>query len=153
MTEPIRIEGIEPLLRKLKSIDDLKPVKAAIKAAALHIKGKIAVYPSSSIANSETQGRWYERGYGPKWRRKDGSVGGRKTSETLGRRWTIQIKNSGLTAIVGNNTSYGPYVQSAEKQAKFHGLRDWKTDEQVLDEERDTVTNFVLGYIQRELDK
>ena len=147
MTDGVRIEGLEPLLRKLDGIENLQKIRPAMMAGALHVKGKIAKYPPHSIANSPSNptGRWYERGYGTR------TATGRKypTSETLGRKWTVANRDKGLTKVIGNNVSYGPYVQSAEDQAKIHGERGWKTDQQVADEEADTV----IDSIKREVDK
>jgi len=147
MTDGVRIEGLEPLLRKLDGIENLQKIRPAMMAGALHVKGKIAKYPPESIANkpSNPGGRWYERGYGTR------TATGRKypTSETLGRKWTVANRDKGLTKVIGNNVSYGPYVQSAEDQAKIHGERGWKTDQQVADEEADTVIDFV----KKEVDK
>jgi len=64
----------------------------------------------STEANTEQPDRrWYERGYGPRWRVKSGAVHGRKTSQMLGGagpsgRW-------GDERVVGNNVSYAPFVQ------------------------------------------
>jgi hypothetical protein len=147
---PVTIKGMEPLLRKLDNLEGLKRVRPALMAGALHIKGKIAKYPPHSIANSPSNpsGRWYERGYGT--RTKTGR--GYPTSETLGRKWTVANRDRGLTKVIGNNVSYGPFVQSAEKQAKFHKRRGWKTDEQVIDEEQDTVLDFVKDRVDRILE-
>ena len=119
-TVNIKIEGIEQLVKKLGQATAAQTLSPAIQAATLHLKGVIAVYPPSSSANSPSRPHWYERGFGPRWRRKDGTVGGRKTSETLGRRWTI--KTRGLTGMVGNNVSYGPDVQGL-KQKSYHKRR------------------------------
>jgi len=119
MTTAVRIEGLDKLMGKLERLKDLQPVKTALKAAAEHVKGKIAQYPPATSANSPAQRRWYERGYGPRWRRADGSIGGRKTSETLGKKWTTRATSGGLGQIVGNNVSYGPFVQG-DQQASFH---------------------------------
>jgi len=150
MTDTITIKGLDKLTKKIKNIEGLKPVIAALRAGATHIKGKIAKYPPATSANSPSQRRWYERGYGPRWRRIDGSLGGRKTSETLGRKWTIGERDGGLTWIVGNNVTYGPFVQG-DKQAAFHRERGWKTTDQVAEEEADTVNKFVQEHIEKAL--
>jgi hypothetical protein len=150
MSEPIR--GMSKLLRKLNSLRELRGAKRGLRAGAVHIKGKIAIYANSSEANTPNQRRWYERGYGPKWLRKDGSMGSRKTSETLGRKWTTESRNNGLTQVVGNNVSYAPYVQSEENQAGFHKARGWKTDVQVIDEEGPRVLEFVKDEVDKELE-
>jgi hypothetical protein len=153
MAEQITIKGMDKLLRKLKTVEELRGARRGLKAGALHVKGKISEYPPSTIANYEGNptGRWYERGYGPKWARKDGSWGGRKTSETLGRKWTTAERNAGLTQVIGNNASYAPYVHDAEEQAKFHGDRGWLTDEEVLRNEGDEVLEFIQREVEKEL--
>jgi len=145
----IKINGLDELTAKLKKLEDLQAIAPALRAGALHVKGKIATYPPSSEANTPNQRRWYERGYGSKWMRADGSIGGKKTSENLGRKWTIGERNAGLTQVVGNNVSYGPFVQDAESQAAFHKARGWKTVQDVVASETDKV----IAMISQELDK
>jgi hypothetical protein len=150
MTDGIRLEGMEEILSKLDNLEDLQKVRPAMMAGALHIKGKIAKYPAKTKANSPSNptGRWYERGFGT--RTKTGRA--YPTSETLGKKWTVANRDKGFTKVIGNNVSYGPFVQSAEKQAKFHERRGWKTDEQVIDEEQDTVLDFVKDRVDRILE-
>ena len=139
---PETIKGMNKLMRKLDTVAKLKGAKHGLKAGALHVKGKIAQYPPSTTANSpgNPTGRWYERGYGPRWlRKRKGGVGGRKTSETLGRKWAIGERAGGMQQVIGNNASYAEFVHEEEEQAKIHGARAWKTDEQVLREEGDKV--------------
>ena len=148
----IKIEGLDRLQGKLRNLEDLKGVKTAMRAAAVHVKGEIAKYPPASEANRPNeQGRWYERGYGPRW-----LGGGKKTSETLGRKWTVAERDQGLTQIVGNNVSYGPFVQDPDKQAAWHkkgykGREGFKTTDQVASEENDTVNDFIKKEVDRVL--
>lgn len=150
----VQIKGLDQLLRKVDSIQGLRVAVRAMRASAVHVKGKIATYPASTIANSPGAypKRWYERGYGSRWARKSGGIGGRKTSETLGRRWTTAQRNGGLTQVVGNNVSYGEFVQSRKKQASAHKGR-WKTIQDVSEEEAETIVNFVKAEIDRALAK
>lgn len=148
-TTTITIEGLEEVLEKIKTLGELKHFIAAMKASAEHIKGTVDVYPPESEANIPYQRRWYERGYGPKWMRADGSIGGRKTSKMLNRSWTISQENGGLTQIVGSNVKYGPYVMDENKQASFHKARGWKTIQTVAKEE----TPRILQFIKDEIDK
>ena len=152
---PETIKGMSKLLRKLKTIEELRGAKRGLKAGALHVKGKIDEYPPSTTANSpgNPTGRWYERGWGSRYKRLDGVVTGKKTSETLGRKWTTAEQNAGLTQVIGNNASYAPYVHDAEEQAKIHGDRGWKTDEQVLREEGDKVLQFIQREVEKELER
>ncbi len=150
----VEIKGMNELLRKLKTVQDLRSAKIGLKAGATHLKGIISKYPASTIANSPSNpsGHWYERGFGSKWiRKRAGGVGGRKTSQTLGRRWTQKSQMMGLQQVIGNNATYAPYVQSAEKQAKVHEMHGWKTDEDVINEEGKTVLNFVKDEVDKGL--
>ena len=150
MSTTIRINGMDELMKKINNLEQMDGVKHAMRAAALHVKGKIAEYPPESDANRA--GRipsWYERGWGTKWNLAGGGTGGVKTSETLGRRWTIGQRNNGLTQIIGNNASYGPAVQDERNQAAFHKQRGWKTIQDVAKDEADEV----LKFIQHEIDK
>jgi len=150
----ITIEGLPELLRRIDSVADMKRVSHAMRGAALHIKGKIAWYPPESeanmprtIAGTNRTLSWYQRGYGTRYI----GGGGRKTSETLGRKWTIATRDRGLTQIIGNNVSYGPFVQG-KRQAWFHKKRGWKTTDQVAKEETKHVVKFVKDEVEKILD-
>jgi hypothetical protein len=148
MKASVEVQGLDKAIKKLDKVAGMGPAKAALKAAGVHIKGKIAKYPPSSAANKpKDRGTWYERGWGTR----HASGGGRKTSETLGRKWTVQQKR-GLETHVGNNVSYGPYVQAEEWQASFHKRRKWKTIETVAEEEKDEVLEFVQKAIDKALE-
>lgn len=161
MADPIRIEGIGPLLKKIRSIAELQPVIGAIKAAALHLKGKLAVYPEQKRLTrasvygtpfkSDKQRRYFF------WALRKGEIevpyrrGESPGSQTFGRRWTVRTSNRGLTAEVGNNVSYGPLLMDKQKQSKYHAMVGWRTVEDIQAEETDTVMQFVKYYIDREL--
>jgi len=128
---------------------------AVIQASAQNIKGTISPYPASSQANAPKSypGRWYQRGYGPRWARKDGTTGGRKTSETLNRRWSVKKGSGGFSAIIGNNASYSRYVHAEENQARFHSMRGWVTDEQAIERNRENIQNDLSVAIQNEIER
>lgn len=151
------IKGMKELLSKIDRLASLEGAKRGLRAGAIHVEGIISQYPPATEANSSSMRRWYQRGYGPRWRRKGGTIGGKKTSEALGRKWTQDSRNGGLAQVIGNNASYAPWVHAAEQvgskgpQAKFHEHNGWKTDEQVIDEEGPTVLAFVKREIDRDL--
>jgi len=157
----IEIEGLDELVRKLDDLGKLSTVHAALQAAALYIKGKVAKYPQSTEANqprgfntmySMTSHRpintWYQRGYGSKWITKSGQVHGRKSSEQLGQKWTTKYDKERFEAVIGNNASYAIFVQG-EKQAKFHKARGWITVETVAKEETKRVQEYVIDAVRR----
>ena len=156
MTDTITIKGLDKLTKKIKNIEGLKPVIAALKAGATHIKGKIAEYPPAERAHrpqpfiSDKQRRWFFAAL----RSGEIEVPYRRTfspnSETLSKKWTIGERDGGLTQIIGNNVSYGPFVQG-NKQTAFHRVTGWKTTDQVAEEEAKTVNKFVQEHIEKAL--
>jgi len=152
----MEIKGLERLKRKARNLQQLDELRGEVRAAAVHVMGKIKRYPPASEANMPrtrvTDGSvrylpWYERGYGVRYP----SGGGRPVSEQLGQRWTVRSIGKGLGAVISNNASYAVFVHSEENQARFHGRRGWKTDKQVLDQEKDFVAERLQVGIRREL--
>ncbi len=143
----LEIRGIDELDRQLGKVEAALRLGPILRAAALSIKNEVARYPPSTLANSPLARTWYERGFGPRWMRRDGSIGGSRTSETLGRRWTTRV--SPREARVGNNASYAPFVQGRDQQAAFHARRGWKTLEDVGEKEAQRVIRQIEAAIRR----
>lgn len=150
----IKIDGLDAAIKKLERLGKMDFLGAVLLAAAEHVKGVVDVYPKDTIANSPAnpKGRWYERGYGPRWRTADGKISGRKTSEMLGRKWTTR-KVSNLTAVVGNRVSYAPQVMDRRYQSPWHKKHGWITIQQTAEDEADTVVKFISDAIRKELAK
>ena len=133
----IRIEGLERLQGKLKALEPRRYMSAVMDRCLSDIKDDVAIYPPASEANqprSWTSGgpnTWYERGYGTRRVRKDGSIVGYQTSEELGRSWTTRVEQGGMRGVVGNKVSYGPFVQDEDEQAPFHKETGWRTIQEV----------------------
>lgn len=139
---------------------DLTPaIEPAMVGLATLAVGKMSNYPPATEANQPTERRdsrgrryirWYQRGYGPKRQRlRDGVVVGNKTSQSLGRSWSVTP--APLGAIIKNGSSYSAVVHRDPKspkkpsQARFHGRRGWVTD-------RESVRRVLLGgYLQKVL--
>lgn len=141
----VTVRGTKEIIAKLEAIGGAGALRRPMTRAVAHVHDKIAQYPPSTAANSPSNGySWYERGFGTRSRT------GRAwpTSETLGRRWTHEVAADGRSGVVGNNASYGPFVQSAEQQAAFHARRGWVTDEQVAEKEGDKVVGFFEDEIE-----
>jgi hypothetical protein len=120
--------------RKLRDVANQEYLAGAMQAGLSHLKSGVAEYPPPSYANQPYQRRWYERNWGGKWMRADGSVGGRKTSEMLGKSWTTRVENRGRRGVLGTKVSYAPFVQDKSRQASFHAARGWKTVQDVMQE-------------------
>lgn len=104
---------------------DLTPaISIGLLGVAKMAENIVAPYPAAPTPSGDT---WYERGYGTKRRRKDGSITGRKTSEMLGRRWTIASR-SRMVVVLMNTASYAIYAHDKEEQSKVMEAIGWKTD-------------------------
>ncbi len=128
MTYSIHIEGLDRV-QKLLGTSFERPLDSACQGIALEVQGQIAPYPPATEANSPSnpKGHWYERGFGPRWYRQDGSIAGRKTSQTLGRRWGVH-RQGRLSWLVTNAATYAPYLHAQARQVKWAGARGWRTD-------------------------
>lgn len=116
MSVSLEIKGINELFRKLDSIDAIKILEDPMSRAVLRLESRLKVYPPT-----RPNQRYVRTG-------------------TLGRRWTHEVtkRSDGIIGTVGNNTIYGPFVQSARFQTRIHRGR-WQTDQAVLEAEKDTI--------------
>lgn len=153
MTVTFKLEGLDKLLAKLKSLEDLKFLKAVILAAGRTVKAHIATYPPATEANSPRgPGQsWYQRGEGTHYQKVGGGESVYKTSETLGRSWTTTVKDNGLTVEVGAHASYAPFVQDKESQAWFHKARGWLTTDDVITEDGPKIVEQLREAIEDKL--
>ncbi len=149
MPERIEISGAHELnviLGRLSRQQLDAVLKKAARKVGEQARAYISPYPAQPApANPD---RWYKRGWGSQYRRKDGTVGGQKSSEQLGQRWAVRTQGRG--AIVGNTASYAAFVHSAEKQASVHDRSGWKTDKETIEHIGNTgmVEQFVVAEIE-----
>jgi hypothetical protein len=144
----VEIKGLDKLVAKITRLSELRALDRGLRKGAEHVAIKVSKYPPETSAN-KPNGHWYERGYGPRWR---GGTGGKRTSETLGRKWTVARQRM-LTWLVGNNVSYGKWVQDEDYQTWFHKRRGWPTTQMVAKLYSDLVTGFVKKEVDLELEK
>ena len=142
-------------MRRLRS-DIEVPLASVRMAVAAEIQDRLAPYPPASEANDPSRPRWYERGFGTRWR---GGRGGNKTSQMMNRQWDLRAIST--TAVLRNMATYSAYVHhdpadGGPHQAWFHGPRGWRTDKQVIaqvisDGTVQEITVIALeGYLQGE---
>jgi len=141
----IRVEKSTGFLDLVKGTSLETALARVVKRVAHETEIRMAVYPPQGPWN--TPGpypkRWYQRHVGPRWARKDGTVGGKNTSEMLQKNWQTRISGK-LTRDVVNETPYAALVQSADEQASFHREHGWQTDEMVAEDITDNVVDRVL---------
>ncbi len=119
MTTTIQIDGIPELFAKLDRVQAIDTLRPPMQRGVYRLQGYMANYPPQAPTSYVRTG-------------------------TLGRRWTTKVTQGGdgLVGKVGNNTEYGPFVQSSAFQASVHRGR-WQTDaDAIQDNERAIVADF-----------
>ena len=157
----IHINGVDELIEKLARIDKLEIVRAYLRAAAEYLKGKFATYPQQGrLTRTEVYGYLFAS---PAQQRfffaalASGEIvvpyhrGEAATSERLGQSWTVSEEDGGLTQVLGNDTSYGPYVMG-DSQSLFMQYSGWPTASEVAYREEGTVVSMVKDGLDQELE-
>lgn len=158
----IEIRGLDELLLKLDRLGKLEAVPPILRAAAEYLLGKLAKPPEQAHVNrmavygetfqSDRQRRFFFAAL------RDGEIevpyhrGEAATSERLESSWTISEEDGGLTQVLGNDTSYGPFVMGNEEQSLFMQYVDWRTTDEIANEAEDTIVENVTEAIQAECD-
>lgn len=143
MDTEIIVKGLDELIAKLGRLAAFQNLRQPMADSLNKLWDKVAKYPTPPEPGSF-------RGFvSAKQRRyffyalRAGliQVPYRRTG-TLGRRWTMQITQGAesITGILGNNTTYGPWVQDKTQQATIHQGR-WPTAQDVLEKQRAWIVN------------
>lgn len=155
----VRIKGLEQLQRKLKRIEDLEPIKRAVKDAGTHVREKVSKYPPRKYVSIQDIGGWAsdrQRRFFF-WALRTGRIevpyrrGQSPGSEDLGQSWAVKTEKQGMSAVIGNDASYGPFVQDKSRQSRMHKAIGWKTAQDVADEEEDTVLKLIQQAVDNAL--
>lgn len=161
MSATIKVEGLDDALRGLDPAHAARAVLGIRLGVAEEVRHVISTYPPPPkypLRWASQKQRWwfkcavregriqvpYARQFaltsqrlGPAWTVANGVVGTQATAPDAA--WTVA--NEGR--IVGTRVTYAPYVQSAAHQQPFHADTGWKTDEQTVQEVKQS------GAIQR----
>lgn len=150
----IKIKGLKEVLQRLDELGQLKPLKAILLAAGATLKGKLSVYPEKRTATraevygsafqTEKQRRFFFYALNAGLITVPYSRGADPRSERFKASWAIDTDHGGLTVIIGNDTTYGPYLMDTERQSRFMAALGWPTIDQVADENAAEISKFVM---------
>lgn len=161
MTGREHAEGLKDILDRLRRLNALKPITAALKLAAAHVMGYLQKYPNRANANNFVRARGKFKT--DKQRRfffyalKKGLIevpyrrGQSPGSRNLKQQWKI-VKENPLRMAVENATPYGMWVQSAKDQTFFHRNTGWPTDTEAAEEARPVLELEIKRVVQGTLD-
>lgn len=154
-----RIEGIDQLVKKVETIQQLRGLKNVLLAAGETLKGKLSVYPPQKSLTrrsvygepfkSEKQRRFFFYALGKGLITVPYSRGADPRSERFKASWAIETRNDGLTVIVGNDSTYGPYLMGNKEQSEFMAAIGWPTVDEVAAENVEEISQFAVYQLQR----
>lgn len=144
--------GFDVKLAQMLRADGLR---RGLRAAALYLRGRLGRYPPVSrravgqfLTERQKRFLWaaskasdieipYRRGLSP-------------GSERMGMRWDIEVRNSGLTQVIGNSSSYINYVQG-DDQSVYHRETGWQKIEDIVDDEEENVLGIIAGEVAKDV--
>ncbi|NLS80049.1 MAG: hypothetical protein GXY76_22645 [Chloroflexi bacterium] len=145
-----RLDGWEQVGRLLGRDGLERWALAVLKRLAEEIKAQATPYPPEGPWNAPGPypARWYQRHFGPRWARADGSVGGSNTSEQLQKQWLVEQRGA-AQVVVANRASYAPWVMG-EEQAALHAAHGWR---KLKDIAAEVMGDRLAAVAREELDK
>lgn len=154
MTKAVEIKPDFAQVRKwLESvINDPDTRRRVLIRASLELTDRARAYPPAGPWNSAPgiNGRgWYQRQFGPRWLRRDGTTGGRNTSERLQKNWRTEISNDVYSASVYTPVSYAPFLYDPAQRASWAAAHGWATIDQIAND----YTPRFLELVGDEIDK
>ena len=98
--------------RILAVINNPESRKRVLLRAVLELKDLAAGYPVEGSWNvapgTKGKGVWYQRGFGTRYNRKDGTIGGRNTSQRLQKSWNTEVqRRDDFSASAFTNVTIG----------------------------------------------
>ena len=144
----VHITGDAELKRKLAKLKDFSGLPPILEQAAKDVQLVAKEYPPKRPLKvsqywTPKQRRWFFANL------RAGTITvPYKRTDVLKDKWTVKGSNKGLTWTVGNNTPYGPLVMGPGEQVEYHS-GNWKTTEDIANEEKDNVLAKVKAYIDR----
>ena len=140
----------------LDIIDNPESRKRILEQAGKALKLLVEIYPAPGPWNREPgtrgDGRWYERGYGSRWRRANGTLGGANTSEQLNRSWMVKNDNDKSTSVY-TGVSYAPYLFDPEKRVSWARGHGWLDINETAEEFDESFEKIITVEIEKELEK
>lgn len=126
-------------------------IRATIPRVAVEFKPLIAAYPEEGPYNQPGPypHRWYQRNKGPRWARKDGTIGGRNTSEQLQYSWKQETGDDQIRTWT--EVGYAPYVVG-NQITDYHEAHGWKRIEDIANDYADRALEILLEEIDKVLE-
>lgn len=148
------IEIRPPIKKVIKWIKDLASkdeLRKILTRATLEVADRARAYPPEgpwNFAPGVGKYGWYQRHFGPRRLRKDGSTWGKNTSQKLQKSWKTDIQREDIySARVYTKVTYAPFLMDAKRRAHWAKSHGWQTTQEIADDYTDRFEEIILEAI------
>jgi hypothetical protein len=140
----------------LDSIQDNPELERRILLrGTLELADRARVYPAAGAWNRPpgTRGdnRWYQRQFGPRWLRANGTLNGKNTSQRLQKSWKVAVSKDSKVGSVFTGVTYAPFLLDPDRRVSWARGHGWKTTTEITDEYADRFSEMALQEIDKEI--
>ncbi len=145
------------LLKKINAvITDKDARRRLLNRAILELKDLASAYPEAGKWNSapgtNNDGRWYQRNFGTRYQRKNGTISGRNTSQRLKENWRIDLQGNSIASTY-TEVTYAPYLLDPAQQVHWASPHGWQNLDEIEDEYAPRFEEIALEEIDKQIKK
>ena len=154
---------ITPSFREIKSkilalITDKDARRKVLMRAVLELKDLAAAYPVAGAWNKApgTRGdnRWYQRQFGARWKRADGTLGGINNSQRLQKSWQTEIQRKDeFTASAFTAVTYAPFLLDDTRRVHWAAGHGWQSLDEIEKDYAPRFEKIILDEIDNQIRK
>jgi hypothetical protein len=154
---------IKPDIEKIRKwinevINDPNSRRRILIRGTLELADRARAYPPEGIWNRApgTKGNnvWYQRQFGTRYMRKNGTFGGKNTSQKLQKNWFTEIqKEDEFSASVYTEVTYAPYLYDPAQRVGWAASHGWQTVDEIADNYAPRFVEIVSDEIDAQIAK
>jgi hypothetical protein len=154
---------IQPTFRELlkritDAIDNPKTRNRLLIRAVLELKDLAAGYPVAGKWNRAPGTRgdnvWYQRGFGTRWLKQDGTYGGNNTSKNLQQSWRTEVqKRDEFSASAFTEVNYAPFLLDPEKRVRWAERHGWQSLDEIEKEYTPRFEKLILDEVDKQIEE
>jgi hypothetical protein len=158
MSTPLKVSPkFDEVIKKITdAIISPQARRKLLLRAVVELKDLASAYPVEGRWNKPpgTNGdnRWYQRNFGARWKRKNGTLGGRNTSEKLQKNWGVEVKSE-LVASAFTEVSYAPFLLDPDKRVSWAAVHGWQSTDEIAEDYAPRFEEIALEEVDENLKK
>lgn len=148
----------EIITKLLALVTDAASRRRVLTRAVLELKDLAAAYPVEGAWNkapgARGDNRWYQRQFGSRWLRSDGSMGGRNTSQKLQKSWQVEIqRRDEFSAAAFTDVTYAPFLLDPNRRVHWANSHGWQDLDEIGEDYTPRFEQIILDEIDSQVDK